>query len=129
MISIIISSSENINLNIPGKGRSSHSKSDRQSQDKLTRCPRGLEADQRTLAAHGCYAMTATTALTAQNTLGVEDVHVIPPAFVGKQIRKVMEDGFMDDEPGVVKVGMSLLSVHKESLEIDMKVSRYAGIS
>ena len=52
--------------------------------------------------------MTATTALTAQNTTGVEDIHIIPPAFVGKQIRKVMEDGFMEGEPGVVKIGRSL---------------------
>ena len=65
----------------------------------------GLEADQRTLAVHGCYAMTATTALTAQNTQGVEDVHITPPAFLGKQIRKVMEDGFTEGEPGIVKIG------------------------
>ncbi|RMZ81499.1 hypothetical protein DV738_g2292, partial [Chaetothyriales sp. CBS 135597] len=52
----------------------------------------GLEADQRTLAAHGVYALTATTALTAQNTLGVQDVHITPPAFVEKQIRCVLED-------------------------------------
>ncbi len=50
--------------------------------------------------------MTATTALTAQNTTGVEQVHVTPPAFVGKQIRKVMEDGFMEGDPGVIKMGM-----------------------
>jgi hydroxymethylpyrimidine kinase/phosphomethylpyrimidine kinase len=61
----------------------------------------GLEADQKVLAAHGVYAMTATTALTAQNTLGVEEVHVVPSAFVGKQIRQVMEDIGCD----VVKLG------------------------
>jgi hydroxymethylpyrimidine/phosphomethylpyrimidine kinase len=68
----------------------------------------GLEADQRTLAAHGVYAMTATTALTAQNTLGVDDVHITPPDFVGKQIHKVMEDGFLEDPPGLVKIGRFL---------------------
>ncbi|KAJ9620332.1 trifunctional hydroxymethylpyrimidine kinase/phosphomethylpyrimidine kinase/thiaminase [Knufia peltigerae] len=52
----------------------------------------GLEADQKVLAAHGCYAMTATTALTAQNTLGVQDVHITPPAFVGKQIDACLSD-------------------------------------
>jgi len=61
----------------------------------------GLEADQKVLAAYGVYAMTATTALTAQNTLGVEDVHVVPSVFVGKQIRQVMEDVGCD----VVKLG------------------------
>jgi hypothetical protein len=49
-------------------------------------CRRGLDADQKTLAAHAFYAMTGTTALTAQNTLGSEDVHVTPPVFVAKQI-------------------------------------------
>jgi hydroxymethylpyrimidine/phosphomethylpyrimidine kinase len=68
----------------------------------------GLEADQRTLAAHGVYAMTATTALTAQNTLGVDDVHITPPEFVGKQINKVMDDGFLEDPPGLVKIGRFL---------------------
>jgi hydroxymethylpyrimidine/phosphomethylpyrimidine kinase len=49
--------------------------------------------------------MTATTALTAQNTLGVEDIHVTPPDFVAKQIHKVMEDGFLDGDAGVIKMG------------------------
>jgi hydroxymethylpyrimidine kinase/phosphomethylpyrimidine kinase len=65
----------------------------------------GLEADQKVLATHGVYALTATTALTAQNTLGVEDVHVVPPDFVKKQIRQVLND---IDCP-VVKVGILLL--------------------
>ena len=42
--------------------------------------------------------------------MGVEDVHITPPPFVGKQIRKVMEDGFMEGEPGVIKMGESPLS-------------------
>jgi hydroxymethylpyrimidine/phosphomethylpyrimidine kinase len=55
--------------------------------------------------------MTATTALTAQNTMGVEDLHITPPAFVGKQIRKVMEDGFLKGQPGVVKIGNSVIAL------------------
>ncbi|KAI1426676.1 Phosphomethylpyrimidine kinase-domain-containing protein [Xylaria sp. FL1777] len=62
----------------------------------------GLEADQKVIAAHGCYAMTATTALTAQNTMGVEDIHQIPPEFTRKQIDAV----FKDIPPSVVKTGM-----------------------
>ncbi|KAI0392305.1 Rapamycin-insensitive companion of mTOR, N-term-domain-containing protein [Xylariaceae sp. FL0594] len=62
----------------------------------------GLEADQKVIAAHGCYAMTATTALTAQNTQGVEDVHGVPPEFTRRQIDVV----FKDIRPGVVKTGM-----------------------
>lgn len=61
----------------------------------------GLEADQKVLAAHGCYGMTATTALTAQNTLGVDDVHITPPAFVGKQIDACLTDIGCD----VIKTG------------------------
>ncbi|KAK8015662.1 hypothetical protein PG991_008550 [Apiospora marii] len=62
----------------------------------------GLEADQKVLAAHGCYAMTATTALTAQNTLGVDDIHHVPVDFVKKQIDAV----FKDIKPDVIKTGM-----------------------
>ncbi|OJD22860.1 phosphomethylpyrimidine kinase [Blastomyces percursus] len=62
----------------------------------------GLEVDQRVLTAHGCYALTATTALTAQNTLGVQDIHVVPVEFVRKQINAGLEDIGAD----VVKLGM-----------------------
>ncbi|RDL35139.1 Ribokinase-like protein [Venustampulla echinocandica] len=62
----------------------------------------GLEADQKVIAAHGCYAMTATTALTVQNTLGVTDIHYVPPAFVGKLIDISVSDIGVD----VVKIGM-----------------------
>ncbi|KAF4471420.1 hydroxymethylpyrimidine phosphomethylpyrimidine kinase 2 [Fusarium albosuccineum] len=62
----------------------------------------GLEADQKVIAAHGCYAMTATTALTAQNTQGVKDIHVIPSDFVAKQIDTCIEDVGVD----VIKTGM-----------------------
>ncbi|CRK12433.1 hypothetical protein BN1723_017292, partial [Verticillium longisporum] len=46
----------------------------------------GLEADQKVIAAHGCYAQTATTALTAQDTKGVYDIHHVPGAFLRRQI-------------------------------------------
>ncbi|KAH8594724.1 thiamine biosynthesis protein-like protein (Thi-4) [Bisporella sp. PMI_857] len=62
----------------------------------------GLEADQKVIAAHGCYAMTTTTALTAQNTLGVVDIHEVPPEFVRKSIDACISDVGVD----VVKTGM-----------------------
>jgi hydroxymethylpyrimidine/phosphomethylpyrimidine kinase len=65
-----------------------------------------LEADQKVIAAHGCYAMTATTALTAQNTQGVNDIHLTPPDFVRKQIDACISDIGVD----VVKLGLLLLS-------------------
>jgi hydroxymethylpyrimidine/phosphomethylpyrimidine kinase len=45
--------------------------------------------------------MTATAALTAQNTVGVDDIHYIPPEFVRKQIDAV----FRDIVPDVIKTG------------------------
>ncbi|KAF2834931.1 hypothetical protein M501DRAFT_1008888 [Patellaria atrata CBS 101060] len=62
----------------------------------------GLEADQKVIAAHGCYAMTATTALTAQNTQGVYGIHETPSEFVKKQIEACVSDIGVD----VVKTGM-----------------------
>ncbi|KAI4285855.1 MAG: hypothetical protein L6R35_004561, partial [Caloplaca aegaea] len=62
----------------------------------------GLEADQRVIAVHQCYAMTATTALTAQNTQGVFDIHNVPSAFISKQIDACIDDIGVD----VVKIGM-----------------------
>ncbi|KAI9052284.1 hypothetical protein LZ554_003639 [Drepanopeziza brunnea f. sp. 'monogermtubi'] len=62
----------------------------------------GLEADQKVIAAHDCYAMTATTALTAQNTLGVIDIHCTPPEFVKKLIDASVTDIGVD----VVQTGM-----------------------
>ena len=62
----------------------------------------GIQADLKTFAAHGGYGMTAITAITAQNTLGVSAVQALPPALVAAQIDAVFAD------PGVdaVKIGM-----------------------
>jgi len=62
----------------------------------------GIQADLKTFAAHGVYGMSAITALTAQNTLGVRGVHLAPAAFVAEQIDAV----FDDLAPDAVKVGM-----------------------
>lgn len=62
----------------------------------------GIQADLKTFAAHGGYAMTAITAITAQNTLGVTAVQALPAGLVAAQIDAVFAD------PGVdaVKIGM-----------------------
>jgi hydroxymethylpyrimidine/phosphomethylpyrimidine kinase len=52
----------------------------------------GIQADLRTFSALGVYGASAITALTAQNTLGVEAVQVVPPDFVLKQIEAVPRD-------------------------------------
>jgi len=71
----------------------------------------GIQADIKTMAAHGVYAMSVITALTAQNTTGVYGVCNIEPEFVGKQIDCV----FTDIRPDAVKVGMvSEVAIIKE---------------
>ena len=62
----------------------------------------GIQADLKTFAALGCYGMTAITALTAQNTLGVRAIHGVPPDMLKSQIDAVMEDLGAD----AVKIGM-----------------------
>jgi hydroxymethylpyrimidine/phosphomethylpyrimidine kinase len=52
----------------------------------------GIQADIKTVSALGGYAMTAITALTAQNTLGVQGVFAIDPAFIRQQIEVVLDD-------------------------------------
>lgn len=62
----------------------------------------GIQADLKTFAALGCYGMTAITALTAQNTLGVRAIHGVPAQMLRDQIDAVMEDIGAD----AVKIGM-----------------------
>jgi hydroxymethylpyrimidine/phosphomethylpyrimidine kinase len=52
----------------------------------------GIQADIKTVTALGGFAMTAITALTAQNTLGVFAIHAVPVAFVRQQIQVVLDD-------------------------------------
>ena len=52
----------------------------------------GIQADIKTVTALGGYAMTAITAVTVQNTLGVSNVHEVPPSIVREQIEAVMGD-------------------------------------
>ncbi len=62
----------------------------------------GLQADIKTLCAFGCYAMTAVTAVTVQDTTGVYGVAQIPPAIVKAQIERVLSDIGAD----AIKIGM-----------------------
>ncbi len=52
----------------------------------------GIQADLKTFAALGCYGMTAITALTAQNTLGVRNIQAVTPAMLQDQIDAVVQD-------------------------------------
>lgn len=62
----------------------------------------GIQADLKAISANGGFAMAALTALTVQNTRGVQGLHLVPPEFVAAQIRSLAEDIRMD----AVKIGM-----------------------
>lgn len=62
----------------------------------------GIQADIKTISMNGVYAMSAITALTAQNTVGVQGVMEVTPEFLGQQIDSV----FTDIRPDSVKIGM-----------------------
>ena len=62
----------------------------------------GIQADIKTMTANGVYAMTAVTALTAQNTTGVSGIMEVTPEFLSEQLDRIFEDIF----PDAVKIGM-----------------------
>lgn len=62
----------------------------------------GIQADLKTMTMNGVYAMSAITALTAQNTTGVRSIQESTPEFLEQQIDAVFEDIY----PDAVKIGM-----------------------
>ena len=62
----------------------------------------GIQADMKTMTANGVYAMSAVTALTAQNTTGVTDILESTPHFLSEQLDAIFTDIF----PDAVKIGM-----------------------
>ncbi len=62
----------------------------------------GIQADIKTMTMNGVYAMSAITALTAQNTRGVTAISEVTPEFLGQQLDAV----FTDIRPDAVKIGM-----------------------
>ena len=76
----------------------------------------GIQADIKTMTANGVYAMSAVTALTAQNTTGVTDIMESTPDFLARQLDCV----FTDIVPDAVKTGMvasvPLIEVDRKSV-------------
>ncbi|MGO9901583.1 MAG: bifunctional hydroxymethylpyrimidine kinase/phosphomethylpyrimidine kinase [Solirubrobacteraceae bacterium] len=62
----------------------------------------GIQADLKAFAACGAHGMTAITAITAQNTVGVSAIHTVPPDVIVAQVRAVVQDIGVD----AVKIGM-----------------------
>lgn len=62
----------------------------------------GIQADIKTMTANGVYAMSAITALTAQNTTGVSDIYEVSSEFLEAQMKAIFED----ITPDAIKIGM-----------------------
>ena len=62
----------------------------------------GIQADIKTMTVNGVYAMSALTALTAQNTVGVQGIYEITPEFLAQELDSI----FTDFTPDAVKIGM-----------------------
>ncbi|WP_312923455.1 bifunctional hydroxymethylpyrimidine kinase/phosphomethylpyrimidine kinase [Empedobacter brevis] len=76
----------------------------------------GIQADTKTISAHGCYATNVLTALPVQNTQGVQNIYEIPAQAIREQIQSILEDIY----PDAIKIGMvhSVELVHIISEEL-----------
>lgn len=87
----------------------------------------GIQADLKTFTVLGTYGMTAITAVTAQNTLGVHGIYPVPPEFVALQIRAIYEDigaeavktGMLVNAPVVLAVAEELRRQKAQNLVVD----------
>lgn len=87
----------------------------------------GIQADIKTISALGCYAASAITSITVQNTMGVTAVEAISPDIVAGQIRAVMDDirpkavkiGMVNDAPTIRAIASALREYDIRNLVID----------
>ncbi|HMO05292.1 MAG TPA: bifunctional hydroxymethylpyrimidine kinase/phosphomethylpyrimidine kinase [Kiritimatiellia bacterium] len=82
----------------------------------------GVQADLKTFAALGVYGMSAITAITAQNTRGVEGVWPLPPEWVRRQVDAVLDDIGAD----AIKIGM--LGSAEVAMAVAEAIRRYPEI-
>ncbi len=84
----------------------------------------GIQADIKTMTANGVYAMSAITALTAQNTTGVTGIFEATPEFLAQEIDAI----FTDIYPDAVKIGMvssaELIGVIEKAAHLRRKAYR-----
>ena len=83
----------------------------------------GIQADIKTMTMNGVFAMSAITALTAQNTTGVSGIMNVPPEFLAEQLDEV----FTDIPPDAVKIGMVSASSLIET--IAGKLQQYKAVN
>jgi len=87
----------------------------------------GIQADLKTFSAFRVFGMSVITAVTAQNSLGVQGVQNLPPAFVAQQLRSVLEDfgadaakcGMLSTAPIIEAVSAGLTERRIEKLVVD----------
>lgn len=87
----------------------------------------GIQADIKTISAHGLYAMSVITALTAQNTTGVNGIYPVTPEFVTMQLDSIFSDifpdsiktGMLSDEGIITAVSDSLKKYHAGNTVVD----------
>ena len=87
----------------------------------------GIQADLKAFAAAGVHGMTAITAITAQNTVGVTAVHAIPPRIIIEQVKAVADDigvdavkiGMLGDQPTIEAVAKALDLIPDAPVVID----------
>jgi len=97
----------------------------------------GIQADMKTFSAFGVHGSTAITAVTAQNTLGVQGTHPIPENFVRSQIESVLDDIGTDavktgmlPTPEIVEIVASCLREYEvENLVVDPVMVAQSGDS
>ncbi len=95
----------------------------------------GIQADLKAFARCGVHGMTAITALTAQNTVGVEMVTAVPPEMIVAQVRAVAADigvdgvkvGMLGDEPTVDAVVEALALVGEAPVVVDPVMVSQSG--
>jgi hydroxymethylpyrimidine/phosphomethylpyrimidine kinase len=87
----------------------------------------GIQADLKTFSAFRVFGMSVITAVTAQNSLGVQGVENLPPAFVARQLQSVLEDfgadaakcGMLSTAPIIEAVAAELTGRRIEKLVVD----------
>ena len=79
----------------------------------------GIQADLKTFSAMGAYGMSVITGLTAQNTVGVQDIYPVDAQFLEQQLRSVFEDV----PPAAIKIGM--LGNHHSITTLAAVLNRY----
>lgn len=87
----------------------------------------GIQADIKTMTVNGVYAMSAITALTAQNTMGVKDIMEVTPYFLEEQLDCIFTDivpdavktGMVSSAPLILLIAKKLTEYHAKNIVVD----------